>query len=109
MKRLKIVIVAVLSSGIAVGCGSGANVTNTTNIASNSGANASTPPVTAANTASPATTQAASGKEIYATSCMICHKDDGKGGKVTVEGRNLTVDDLTSDKMKKRDDARLTK
>lgn len=42
----------------------------------------------------------ASGKELFATNCMICHKDDGTGGKVTIKGKNLDADDLTSTKIK---------
>jgi mono/diheme cytochrome c family protein len=49
----------------------------------------------------------ATGKELYAVNCQVCHRDTGKGGKVTVEGKKLQPEDLTSDKMKKRDDAKL--
>ena len=45
--------------------------------------------------------------EVYATNCMICHKDTGKGGKVSIEGKNLRVADLTSEKMKKHSDEKL--
>ena len=41
-----------------------------------------------------------SGKTVYETNCMICHKSDGTGGKVSIEGRNLNVDNLTSNKIK---------
>jgi mono/diheme cytochrome c family protein len=41
-----------------------------------------------------------SGKKVYETNCMICHKADGTGGKISIEGRNLNVDNLTSDKIK---------
>jgi mono/diheme cytochrome c family protein len=46
-------------------------------------------------------------KEIYAMNCMICHKDTGKGGKVTIEGKAITPDDLTADKFKKMTDEKL--
>jgi len=64
---------------------------------------------TAASTAQPAATgdELASGKELYAAKCTICHKDTGKGGKVTVEGKNLKPADLTSDKMKARPDDKM--
>jgi mono/diheme cytochrome c family protein len=51
----------------------------------------------------------ASGNELYVTNCQICHRDTGKGGKITVEGKHLDPIDLTSDKVKKRDDAKLLK
>jgi len=49
------------------------------------------------------------GQELYATNCQICHRDTGKGGKVTVEGKKLEPQDLTADKIKNRDDAKLLK
>lgn len=45
--------------------------------------------------------------DIYATNCMICHKDTGKGGKVTIKGKSLNAEDLTSEKMKKLSDEKL--
>ena len=50
----------------------------------------------------------ATAKDLYMTNCMICHKDTGKGGKVTVEGKNLNPADLTSAKMKVRSDDKLS-
>ena len=49
----------------------------------------------------------ASGKKVYETSCMICHKDDGTGGRITIEGKNLNVEDLTGDKIKKMTDEKI--
>ena len=45
--------------------------------------------------------------DLYTVNCMACHKDSGKGGKVTVDGKNLEPDDLTSNKIKKRTDDKL--
>ncbi len=42
----------------------------------------------------------ASGKKVFELNCMVCHKSDGTGGKVTVEGKSLNVDNLTSAKIK---------
>ena len=70
---------------------------------SNAQANARTSP-----TAAPMTTPAvADGKEIFALNCMICHKETGTGGRVTVNGKNLNVEDLTEDKLKKATDEKL--
>src|SRR3954468_19189671 len=34
--------------------------------------------------------------DLYTEKCMICHKDTGKGGKVTMRGKTLDPADLTS-------------
>lgn len=47
------------------------------------------------------------GTELYATNCMICHKDTGKGGRVTMQGKTINPEDLTTDKMKKMSDDKL--
>ncbi|MGE3468068.1 MAG: cytochrome c, partial [Pyrinomonadaceae bacterium] len=39
--------------------------------------------------------------------CMTCHKDSGKGGPVTVEGKKIEPDDLTAEKFKKMTDEKL--
>lgn len=42
----------------------------------------------------------ATGKDLFAKNCANCHKDDGTGGKVVIEGKTLNPDNLTSDKIK---------
>jgi mono/diheme cytochrome c family protein len=50
------------------------------------------------------------GAKLYAENCQICHKDTGKGGKdLTIEGKKISPEDLTSDKLKKKSDADLVK
>ncbi|MBK8467288.1 MAG: cytochrome c [Chloracidobacterium sp.] len=45
--------------------------------------------------------------DLYAQNCMICHKDSGKGGKMTLEGKTISPDDLTSAKIKAKSDDKL--
>lgn len=56
----------------------------------------------AAPTPAPSATidELASGKKTYETNCMICHKADGTGGKISIEGKSIEADDLTSEKIK---------
>lgn len=42
----------------------------------------------------------ASGRKVFATNCANCHKDNGTGGEVVIEGKKLNPDDLTSAKIK---------
>jgi mono/diheme cytochrome c family protein len=52
-------------------------------------------------------TEQASGKELYALNCMICHKDTGKGGPVTIDGKKLRPDDLTVKKFRDMTDEKI--
>jgi mono/diheme cytochrome c family protein len=80
---------------------------NNTNVATDNGnavrANAS------AATPLPAATidELASGREVYATNCAKCHKENGTGGKVTIEGKEIKADDLTSNETKRFPDEKI--
>lgn len=50
---------------------------------------------------------ATTAKELYAINCMICHKDSGKGGKITIQGRAINPADLASGHMKKHSDEKI--
>jgi mono/diheme cytochrome c family protein len=45
-------------------------------------------------------------KKTYAEKCAACHKEDGTGGKVTIEGETINAENLTTDKMKRMPDAK---
>lgn len=97
-------VFAVISSALAgLACSSAATNQPVANASANT-ANAS-----ATSAKSPAAEVAAvnSGKELYAIHCMTCHKDSGKGGKVTVDGKNLDPDDLTTERMKSKSDEKM--
>jgi mono/diheme cytochrome c family protein len=61
-----------------------------------------TPPVPAATI-----DELASGRKVYETNCMICHRADGTGGRVSIEGRNLNVENLTAVKIKNFSDEKI--
>ena len=85
------VAVVVIFTVFAISCGPGEPSANTAN------ANSSprTPPVPAATI-----DELASGKKVFETNCILCHRSDGNGGRVSIEGKNLNVEDLTSAKIK---------
>lgn len=89
-------MVAAISCGPAASTDSQSNITN-----SSAAANASSPLPTPAD-------QLASGRELYKQNCAICHKEDGTGGKMTIEGKTIEPDDLTSEKIKKFSDEKIT-
>lgn len=81
------------------------NVASTANSAANANANsttAATPQATVAD-------ELAVGRKVYAEKCVACHKEDGTGGKVDIEGKIINAENLTTDKMKKMDDAKYVK
>ncbi len=61
--------------------------------------------------AQPTTTvdELASARNIYNDKCARCHKEDGSGGKVDIEGTTINSEDLTTEKMKKMEDAKYVK
>ena len=50
----------------------------------------------------------ASGRKVYQDNCIACHKEDGTGGEVTIEGKTLNPDDLSSEKIKGFSDEKIT-
>ena len=103
MKFLKIAFVASAFALFIAACAETAkNSLNTANnaiVVTNSKVNAIAQPTTAID-------ELASAREIFVTSCSNCHKEDGTGGKVEIEGKTINADNLTTDKMKKMADAK---
>ena len=67
---------------------------------------------TVANTNTPTSTPAdelTSAKSVYMEKCVSCHKENGTGGKVTIEGATINAENLTTDKMKNMADEKYFK
>jgi mono/diheme cytochrome c family protein len=110
MTMIKIAILFTFTMLFIAACGdAGSNVTTTANTQTNRLANVATPAGTPVlnDTANADDVAVGKGKEIYATNCVICHKDTGKGGKVTIKGKSINAEDLTTDKIKKMTDEKL--
>jgi len=96
MKTLKLVIICGIYS-LAFACTDAAR----TNVTS---------PTTPSPTASlPAATPAevVTGKSLYIDNCAVCHKENGTGGKMEIEGKQIDPDDLTSSKIKAFSDEKI--
>src|SRR5688572_19219226 len=102
MNSVKIVLILILSMVFAIACGQSASSPNV----ANTPGNAKSTNVAVAPTPSPVD-EMTMARNLYTTNCMICHKDSGKGGKVTVEGKTINPEDLTSDKMKNKTNEKL--
>ena len=103
MNQFKVLAIIFAASLLAIACeqSSTPNVSNT--IANTNKLVAKMPVPTP-------TTQAdemAVGKNLYSVNCAVCHKESGKGGKVTVEGRTIEPDDITTAKMAAKSDEKL--
>ena len=101
MKILKLSITLLTVAIFIAACGQAANTPVANNTAAKTNANTT-------NAAPPTSfiplTVSDSGKDLYARNCMICHKENGTGGKVTIEGKSIDPPDMTTEKMKAKSD-----
>ncbi|CAN5386072.1 hypothetical protein BH20ACI2_BH20ACI2_23890 [soil metagenome] len=98
MNSLKIGVILLGAALFAAACGEGSP--NAVNVAVNKTAVSSPQPTATADVIM-------LGKDLFATNCMICHKEDGTGGPVTIDGKKINPDNLTTDKMKLMTDEKL--
>lgn len=99
MLKLKLFIV-IGAIAIAVACNQTAS--NTPNTASTNANSAKSP----GPAASPSVEMASGGAKLYSTNCAKCHKEDGTGGKITVDGKTIEPDNLTAAKLAAKPDAK---
>lgn len=102
MKFLKCVFILSLFALFIAGCNQ--SPSNTT---ANVKTEANAPTVAAAPTAQ--TDELAAARKHYDEKCSSCHKENGTGGKVVIEGKTHNADDLTTAKMIKMDDSKYFK
>jgi len=102
MNVSKLSIILLAAAGFVASCtqSPSPNVVNTT-------ANTTRPPAATPAGTTATTGETAMAKEIYAANCMICHKDTGRGGKITLGGKTINPDDLTADKFKTMTDEKM--
>lgn len=119
MNSLKLTILAATFSIFVISCSQTPPATNTanmqtnrtsTNVTVNSNGSSNGPGIALRNRSA----QSAEVSEVddaivdlYAQKCMICHKDNGKGGRMTIEGKTINPDDLTSAKIQAKSDEKL--
>lgn len=103
MRVLKLTLATAATAVFAVSCAQ-----QTSQPASNT-ANAAKPTTAAtpAPTAAAAKDEMTAAADLYTVHCMTCHKDSGKGGPVTVDGKKLDPEDITTAKMAAKSDEKL--
>src|SRR4030095_12279887 len=101
MIRLGFVLLFTVSILAALSCGDSGKPAN---LAANAKVNVDPP-----NTPLPAATidELASGRKVYMDNCAKCHREDGSGGEVEIEGKKLDPEDLTSAKIKRFPDDKM--
>lgn len=119
MNLVKLFIIVLATTAFVVSCGQSATVSNvkitaeSPAVAKTADSTTKVAPVNAAEPGKRLQRAVAMAEEepltddLYATNCMICHKDTGKGGKTTIEGKSINPIDLTSAKVKARSDDKL--
>jgi len=93
MKQITTLLTLALMSIALIACDAGAN--KPANVAANKPSNIVATPLPSATI-----DELASGRKVYEINCANCHKADGTGGPVEIEGKKLNPDNLTSDKIK---------
>lgn len=97
------ILAAVVS--LAAACGASTETANTTK---NAGPTIDPTKMTVKTPTPEATIDmAAMGAEVYEVNCVKCHRADGSGGDVTVDGKELDAASLISEHMSKHDDAKI--
>jgi mono/diheme cytochrome c family protein len=93
MKQITILLTLALIAATSLSCAGGEN--KPANVAANKPTNVVATPLPAATL-----DELASGRKVYEINCANCHKANGTGGPVEIEGKKLNPDNLTSDKIK---------
>ena len=101
MKRVKLILLVAACIIFTYACGSStvSNTISSVNNAENKPA-ANTQPVAAGD-------ELAAGRNLYKKDCAACHREDGTGGKITLDGKTINPENLTADKFKNRPDEKL--
>jgi mono/diheme cytochrome c family protein len=101
MKIIKLILMVVTISTFIIACAKSSNENKPAETV-----NANVP----ANVQPAATVdEMAATRTIYKEKCAKCHKEDGTGGEVEIDGEKLKAANFTSEKMKKMDDEKYLK
>ena len=95
MKRFAFTLLFALAAASLFSCADNSNRPSNVAVNSTNVTNSPAKPVPSATL-----DELASGRQVYKDNCTICHKDNGTGGEVTIEGKKLNPDDLSSEKIK---------
>jgi len=104
MKFLKITLTVATAVFFSFACAGNTSVA-TDKVAGNTNKPSATTPAPSATAA--VKDEMAMAADLYTVNCMTCHKDSGKGGPVTVDGKKIDPEDITTAKMAAKSDEKL--
>lgn len=104
MNVIKFTIATIIAAIFVVSCSQQSNqpAVNTSNTAKGNTTATTAPTATAA-----PKDEKAMAADLYTVHCMTCHKDSGKGGPTTVDGKKIDPEDITTAKMAAKSDDKL--
>ena len=105
MRQTTVYIFLLAVSVFTLSCATGSVTNNTNSVVVNTAR--PSPDATPIEPESASVADLTLGKEVYAQNCMICHKESGKGGRLSLGGKSLNVEDLTEAKFVKATDEKL--
>lgn len=100
MTPKSLLLIFAIAMGASCG-GNGTSFNSTANIA-NTGSTPKESP-----TPSETVDELAVGRQLYSAACAACHRQDGTGGKITIEGQTIDPENLISEKVKKVSDDKI--
>ncbi len=108
MKLIKLGLVASFLALFIIACNQNTATSNTNRITQNqNGTVVSYDPVAGnanANQAAPVVDEMAATKKIFSEKCVLCHKENGEGGEVDIEGDKFKVPSFKNEKVAALDD-----
>ena len=106
MNLLKICTI-ILLTGFVYACTSATQTNTVSNTAVTT--NTQQSPSASQPTASSNSAEVVTGRKLYMDNCAACHKENGTGGKMEIEGKRINPDNLTSSKIKAFTDEKITR
>lgn len=100
MKTLKLGLIVSAIVFLFIACNQTPTVNTNTNTSGSSNGNKTAVATTPTDTL-------AEGRKLYNQNCAACHRVNGTGGKIDIEGKTLDPDDLTSEKIAKFPDDKI--
>lgn len=109
MKFFKLSLVLIAFALFALACSQNLPNSNAVSVNNNGTTANYTQTNDNANKATPVNDEMAGFKKIYTDKCVLCHKDNGEGGEVDIEGDKFKVPSFKNEKVAALDDKKYTR